>query len=75
MGILMDHGEIGAVGEGVEVMSLQRTLFPGGELALLFAQNSVYYLSKVVRNRAISYYAYLLDQYNNGYIGSGHCSE
>ena len=55
-------------------MSLQRTLFPGGELTLLFAQNSVYYLSKAVRNRAISY-AYLLDQYNNGYIGSGRCSE
>jgi hypothetical protein len=29
---------------------------------------------KKTRNEAISY-AYLLDQYNNGYIGPGHCSE
>jgi hypothetical protein len=31
-------------------------------------------LSKAVRNNAVSY-ATLLDQYNNGYIGPGHCSE
>jgi hypothetical protein len=31
-------------------------------------------LSKTVRAQAISY-ANLLDQYNNGYIGPGHCSE
>lgn len=31
-------------------------------------------LSKTLRAEVISY-AYLLDQYNNGYIGPGHCSE